>query len=326
MYKHIQTLSFLTIALGAATGAYAQGNSPGAAPAAGAVPSQASDMVGGKIVLDRCQVGLIHDVDIPAQVEGLLVDLQIDDGVRVSKGATIAVIDDRQAMLTLKLKRAEEAVAKLEAENDVNIRNAIATEGVKLAQAESTQQLFNQNAAKLTDLQEKKLEAQRATLSIELSKLQQQQAKGEAGAKSAERELAELEVARRQIICPFDGIIVEKFVQRGEWVQAGSKIARLVSHDKLRIEGTLDTSLFTAQAVMGAPVDVVVDITKNRQVTLRSKISFVRSEINPSSRSCPVRCEIDNQIEDGDYLIRPGMYAHMTIYPKTEVARQPIPR
>ena len=265
---------------------------------------------------------LILDVKIPSQVEGLLIRLDIDDGSMVKADQTIGLVDARQAEFTKALKEFEARVKEIEANNDVNVRNAVETARIEENEAQKFKVLSEKNAVPFLDFQKQLLEASRAKLSIELAKLQQEQAKAEFAAKEAELKLAELEVARRQIIAPFAGVIVKLTAQQGEWVQAGAPIAQLVSLEKLRIHGDVDGHIVSGQSVMGAPVEVVVQVTDKRTETFRGKIGFVSPVISFTDQKYPVWAEIENRFENNDWVVKPGMKAKMVISPKAELALQ----
>jgi multidrug efflux pump subunit AcrA (membrane-fusion protein) len=270
-----------------------------------------------------CVVQLIQDVKIPSQVEGLLVQLDVDDGAMVEAEQVIGMVDGRQAALTKAFKEAEARVAEIEANNDVNVRNAIDTARIEETESQQFEILYNKNAAPFLDWQKQKLEASRAKLSIELATLQQSQAKAELAAKQAELNLAELEIARRQIIAPFRGVIVKVSAHKGEWVQSGAPIAQLVSLEKLRIHGDVDGRRTSGQSVVGAPVEVRIQVTDRREETFRAKIGYVSSMMNFTDQKFPVWAEIENRIENGDWVVKPGMRARLVIYPKQELALKP---
>ncbi len=275
----------------------------------------------GKVRVERCEVQLINDVDVPAQAEGLVVALDVDENSQTKKGDVIGYLDDRQANLTVQLKVAEAQAKKLEAENDANIRNAIQTEKVARNEAKQISQLAKENAATQLEAAKKVLEADRALLGIEVARVQQSQAQAEFEAKNFETKLAGLEVSKRQIIAPFDGIVIKRYAEEGEWLQAGAKVVRLVSLKKLRIEGTVKTTDWTATELAGSKATVTVDVSTKQKQTFVSTVKFVNPTIMWASQETIVHVEIDNIEIPGtsDYLIKPGMNASLEIEPNTAV-------
>src|SRR5690606_2305810 len=101
------------------------------------------------------------------------------------------------------------------------------------------------------EMEKKILEADTATLRIELAELQENVAKVQYIAKRTERELAEHELDRRKIVAPFAGFIENRIAQLGEWVQPGSPVLQLVQLDKLRVEGDIDALQHAGQLARG---------------------------------------------------------------------------
>ncbi len=272
--------------------------------------------------VDNCMVKLIDNVRVPAEVEGILTELNASEGMSVRAGDTIAVIDDTRALLMLDLKQAEEREAELNALNDVNYRDAVNTERSAKAEAEAYKELRREGATPYWEMEKKILEAERATLRIEVAELQQKVAKVQYVAKRAERLLAENEVSRRQITAKFGGYIENRIAQLGEWVQPGSPVVQLVRLDKLRVEGDVDAFQYPGAVTRGTPVEILIFAHSDRHgadpanaIRLDATVDFVSSEIDLNNRY-RVFVDIDNRLHGDDWLIKPGMEADMTILPK----------
>ena len=205
-------------------------------------PTHSSTPAGDGPVLrsENCLVKTIQNVRVPAGAEGRVTELLVSEGVNVQPGDILAKVDDTQAQLTLKLREAEEREAEINALNDVNFRDAKNSEKSATAEAEAYKELRREGAVPYWEMEKKILEADRATLRIELAQLQQDIAKVQYVAKRSERQLAEHELTRRSVVAPFAGYVETRISQLGEWVQAGTPILQLVQLDKLRVEGDID--------------------------------------------------------------------------------------
>lgn len=270
---------------------------------------------------ENCFVKTIQSVRVPAIAEGQITEMLAVEGSNVSKGDLLAVLDDTQAKLALDLRRAEEREAELNALNDVNFRDAENTERSAKAEAEAYKELRRQGAVPYWEMEKKILEADRATLRIEVAQLQQDVAKVQYVAKRSERELAEYEVSRRQVLAPFGGFIENRKAQLGEWVQPGSPIVQLVQLDKLRVEGDIDALRYPGQITRGTPVKVMIHANSRRTetstsdaVVVNAKIGFVSSEIDVNHRY-RIWVEVENQQIGDEWVFKPGMEADIQVFP-----------
>lgn len=270
---------------------------------------------------ENCFVKTIQSVRVPAIAEGQITEMLAVEGSNVSKGDLLAVLDDTQAKLALDLRRAEEREAELNALNDVNFRDAENTERSAKAEAEAYKELRRQGAVPYWEMEKKILEADRATLRIEVAQLQQDVAKVQYVAKRSERELAEYEVSRRQVLAPFGGFIENRKAQLGEWVQPGSPIVQLVQLDKLRVEGDIDALRYPGQITRGTPVKVMIYANSRRTetstsdaVVVNAKIGFVSSEIDVNHRY-RIWVEVENQQIGDEWVFKPGMEADIQVFP-----------
>ena len=288
-------------------------------------PTHSSTPAGDGPVLrsENCLVKTIQNVRVPAGAEGRVTELLVSEGVNVQPGDILAKVDDTQAQLTLKLREAEEREAEINALNDVNFRDAKNSEKSATAEAEAYKELRREGAVPYWEMEKKILEADRATLRIELAQLQQDIAKVQYVAKRSERQLAEHELTRRSVVAPFAGYVETRISQLGEWVQAGTPILQLVQLDKLRVEGDIDALSYAGQIGKGTPAKVLIYTRSQRSadaestaIALDAKVGFLGSEIDLNHR-CRIWVEIENRQVGDDWLFKPGMEADILVFPPT---------
>lgn len=270
-----------------------------------------------EIPAENCMVRYIRQVNIPAEVEGKLLELKIEEGMNVNKGDLLAIVDDTHAQLALNLRLAQEKEASLTAESDVNLRDAINAEKLALAEAESYRELYTKGAVPMYEMRKKELEAIRATLRIELAENERSIKEAQYLARRSERQIAEFEVDRRQITAPFDGYVEMRIAQLGEWVQPGTPIATVVMLDRLRVEGDVDALEYPRQITPGMPARVKVynELDAGNAIEVGGKIGFVSSEIDLNNHY-RVWVDIENQKIDNDWAIKPGMRAEIMVKPR----------
>ncbi|TWT98925.1 efflux RND transporter periplasmic adaptor subunit [Neorhodopirellula pilleata] len=266
-----------------------------------------------RVVAENCSVKYIRNVNIPSEVEGKLIELNLEEGMNISAGDVLAIVDDTAAKLALELKKAEEKEAMLNADNDVNLQDALNSEELAQAEAESFRELYEKSAIPYYEMKKKDLEAIRAKLRIDLAQMQKKIAEAQYIAKRSEREIADYEQKRRRVLAPFDGYVENRIAQQGEWVQPGSPIATLVQLDRVRIEGVVNALEFKGRVRAGMPIRVRVfaDSSDTQAYETDATVGFVSSELNLRGQ-VRVWADIQNQKDDsGAWIVKPGMQAEI---------------
>lgn len=281
----------------------------------------AGSMADQPLSAQNCLVKLINSVRIPAQIDGMLTEIKVEEGNNVEKGQTIAVIDDRQALLMLGLKQAEEMKATLQASNDVNLRDAMASEASARAESKSYEQMLKDRSIPFWEAEKKRLEAERQALRVELAELEEKQNKTAVVAAKREREMAELELSKRQVKAPFAGYVETRIAHLGEWVQAGSPLVELLQMDRLRVEGDILASDTSGMIVPGTPILVVVKLNGKPVHQVNTEIGFVSAQVNLRGQR-RIWVDIENVRVGNSWLIMPGMEASIVLQAKPELARR----
>lgn len=108
------------------------------------------------------------------------------------------------------------------------------------------------------------------------------------------------ELAKTQMKAPFDGFVVSRRTEVGEWVQAGNPIYELVSIEKVRIRVDVPEAAIPF-AREGSPASVVVEaLDRSYEGTVTRVIPLA----SPAARTFPVEIDIANT----DHTLLPGMF------------------
>ena len=111
---------------------------------------------------------------------------------------------------------------------------------------------------------------------------------------------------RHTLYAPFDGVITEKMVEVGQWVDTNTAVFQLTELNPLRIEVPVPQFYFN-QVNVGTSVKIKYDAIPARefhaQVTTKVPVS------NQNTRTFPVMIKVDNS----DKFITPGMSARVFI-------------
>jgi macrolide-specific efflux system membrane fusion protein len=261
------------------------------------------------LVAESVVLRLIEEAEIPAQEAGVLTEVAVREGQRVQRGALLAQIDDQVPRLSAEATQAQYEIARAKATNDVRIR--FAKKALEVSQAElrrSTESIerFAKSVSQ-SQLDVEKLTVERNQLESEQATHERQLALLESKAKEIELAAARAQVARRQILAPFDGVIVQIYVRRGEWVEPGQQAVRIVNVDRLKAEGFISAAQAAAE-LPGKSVSLEVD-GAGGSAPAAGTIVFVSPEVDPITGQVRIWAEIDNR----DGRLRPGQPATMTI-------------
>jgi multidrug efflux pump subunit AcrA (membrane-fusion protein) len=262
--------------------------------------------------------GLVKVADaikLPAKEPGVLVQLTVQEGAQVRAGQVIAKIDDSEPVMQKKAANAAYAAAYKRWEDDIEIRYQVAAAAAAKADFEqlTAANKINDRTVPEIELLFKKLEWDKASLGGDKSKHERIIAGYEANVKKVEVEAADLAIQRRVVTAPFDGVVEEVKRHQDEWVQPGDTILTLLRMDTLHVEGAVEQSKYDPHEVQGCEVTVDVMMARGRKASFRGRIIKVSSVVRGDG-VYDVRAEITNRQEHGNWLLRDGLDATMTIH------------
>jgi len=280
-------------------------------------PGAAAEPGRGGPVLERCLVSLVDEAKVSAGEAGLLVEMVVKPGDRVTAGQVIARINDDQPQMDKLRAQAELDQALAKAASDVDVRYAEKAEGVAQKAYEKAEQSHRSVQGAVTEVERDRLrlEWQKSGLQIEQAQLERKLAEFAARVKDAEVKAAEINIKRRLVSSPLDGEVVDVQGNQGEWMQVGAPLAHVVRTDKLRVEGYVDAATWDPEQIRGRPVTVEVTLANARKETVEGRISFV-SPLVESGGDYRVFAEVPNRKTPGsdEWLLRAGQTATMTIH------------
>jgi RND family efflux transporter MFP subunit len=198
-----------------------------------------------------------RDAKVASEQDGRVVRV-VEVGQKVSAGEPLAVLDD--TALALQEKQGEADLARIQAQLDMAARQ---------------EQRYAQLAA-----QQNIARAQYEQMSADRDMLAQERARAQAM-------LAQTRHRRTQMVvrAPFDGVVAERSVQLGEYVETGAAVARLVDTgaQEVRVRARVDLAEHLA---VGMPVQVRV-----------GRDASAKERTHPVSALVPVGDEASRQLE-----------------------------
>jgi multidrug efflux pump subunit AcrA (membrane-fusion protein) len=259
------------------------------------------------------------DIPIYAEVDGLLTEVPVKEGMRVAKGQLLASIDERHAQAAVDVADITYQAALARAEDDIERRYAVKAAAVAYV---DWQKLLEANArtpdvVPEIEIRQKKLVYDRSVLQIEKAEFDQMLSGRDADVKQAELKAARIALERRRIVAPFDGEIQQLMLNQSEWVNPGDPIMRLVQFDVMQVEFAVPSSEFDPVELDGRPVTLTVTLARGRTASVPGHIVFVNQSLLESDEHYSyylVRAEVNNEREGDFWLIRPGLPAMVTVH------------
>jgi multidrug efflux pump subunit AcrA (membrane-fusion protein) len=281
-----------------------------------AARDSASDVPYNPVDTARFRVGFIDDPQVAGQEAGILVEINVKEGNLVKADERLGKIEDSQPIMQGRIAEAEHKAALEKANSTVDIRYAKAASEVAKAEWQKSLQANKKQPGTVSDIEveRQRLTYHRGLLEIERAQSEQKIARLTADAKNVEIEAAEEAVRRRLITSPVDGMVVQVYYQKGEWVKPGDPVVHVVKLDKLKVEGSVELAKFVPSQILDSPVTIETTL-QDRKLKFDGRIVFVKPMVNTIGEY-QIRAEVENRKENGGWLLFPGMYVDMTIHPR----------
>lgn len=214
------------------------------------------------------------------QVDGLVVEILIDDGDQVKKGALLIRLDSTIAKLNT--QQAKAALGESQANYQESLRRR--NEAAKLVQDRHVAA----TAYKALVAETRMKQAVQERLSAEYRRA--------------------VEIAKRyRILAPFDGIVGTVSIELGQWVESGEVVVKLFDIETLKIRAPVPQRYFST---INKDTSVTVRFDALSDQTFEAGVSRKIPIGNPATRTFPVRIDLTNP----DHRIAPGMSARILFH------------
>ncbi len=229
----------------------------------------------------------ISRADVASQENGRVEQVPINEGQRVEQGQVLATLDARRIYAQIHeieaAKRTTQArIRQLEAERE-RARQDL----------ERTRRLFGRGAATTEDLEHDRTSFRVAEASVLAS--QEELTRHESGL-----ELLQIRLEDTTVVAPFDGRVVLRHVEPGEWVRPGDPVVTLVSSGSIEAWLEVPERFASQLALDETGIEVVVgDEDRLRKTTKVERVP----EVDSRARTFHLIAELDS--EEG--VLIPGM-------------------
>lgn len=117
------------------------------------------------------------------------------------------------------------------------------------------------------------------------------------------------DIEKHTITAPFDGFVVARDFEVGQWIAQGAPVATVAAMETLEVEVNVLEEYY-AQLQKGSPADVRLG---NSNVALKGTVTKIVPSSNVRSRTFPVRVEVVNPMQGGQMLLHAGMFAKVRL-------------
>lgn len=264
--------------------------------------------------IERALVSLDKDIEISSLAPGKLTMVEVREGDQIRSGDRVAQVDDREPQLKKRAAEIQLLAALTQAQDEIPVIYARASSEVAKAEYLEHKEATEKVPGTVADatIRRLKLQVEESMLLIKKNEMEMKVAQMNADVHQADVDSAVEEIRRRRLLSDVDGLVVEVFRDKGEWVQAGDVVMRVVRMDRLRVEGFLNSANFDPFQIEGKPVTVRVKLAQGRHSEFSGKIVFVNPIIQAKGNFL-VRAEVENKQVNGSWVMRPGMDAKMEI-------------
>lgn len=248
----------------------------------------------------------VQEATVRSQVNGQLRSLTVDVGDPVGAGEVVGQVDDTLLQVAVNEAQAEltsrqSEVAQAEAEvSDVQTSYEEAQAELQQAQVDANRlrQLANAGAISFQEAEQAELAlsiAEQALRSAEQQIRTREQAvnavKGRVEAQRAVVAQAQEQLSYTAVQAPFSGVVLEKNVEAGDYVQTGTDIVRIGSLGTLEVTVQL-SELDLSRVSPGQSVQVRFDALPGQEFT--GQVSRIAPVADTASRQLPVQITLPN--------------------------------
>jgi len=260
-------------------------------PAPTSVASDDGYTASGPIVVE-------NQVDVAAQREGVVVQILVEPGTRVSSGQLLAKLDDRQLLANLEAARAQTA------STEADLNNWKAEAQVLEADYQRAKKMWDAQLITQEQFEHARYKAEADQWDVK--RVEQLLI----NARETEHS-AELELEKTRITAPFDGVVARRYIRVGQTVARNDRLFWLTATGPLRVRFTLP-SRFLRQLKVGEQVAVTV-ADGNPALRHAARVIEMSPVVDPASDTIEVLAELNGASPD----LRPGMQAnvHLPAHP-----------
>lgn len=261
------------------------------------------------------------ETTVYAEHTGALLTFNVEEGDTVGQNREVGLIDTTQ--LWLKMKQAE-AMKSVYQSQKPEQEKQIAVTRQQLAKAKQDQQRYKElvadgaapgkmldDANSQVEVLQRQLDAQLSSLRVNTNALDKQMA-----ATDVQAEQLRDQIRKCHILVPAKGTVIEKYVERGEFVSAGKPLFKMADTENMFIRAYV-TSAQLENIKTGQKATVFADYGNGGKKEYEGRVTWIssRSEFTPKTiLTDDERADLVYAVKvaiKGDGYVKMGMYGEV---------------
>lgn len=271
----------------------------------------------GWLTFDQCLVLALATHEVAATESGIIAELNVakDDFVKI--GQPIGQLDSRIAEVEKEIAAKQLQHSKYLAKNESKVELAESVVEEMKLKLQKTQELVNKGGAAESEIREKAIAVKQAEVQLIEKRLEKMERDMQIGLADSNYKLAELKVNRLKLTSPATGAVVQIDRPTGDWVTAGTTIAKIIRLDELRVDFYVDMKQIDVTSLRHQPVTITADFGDAGIKSFAGKITGLASEVG-STGKVRVSATVQNQQINNRWILLPGMPAVLKLVPKSQ--------
>ena len=261
------------------------------------------------------------ETTVYAEQTGALLTFNVEEGDTVGRNREVGLIDTTQ--LWLKMKQAE-AMKSVYQSQKPEQEKQIAVTRQQLAKAKQDQQRYKElvadgaapakmldDANSQVEVLQRQLDAQLSSLRVNTNALDKQM-----DATDVQAEQLRDQIRKCHILVPAKGTVIEKYVERGEFVSAGKPLFKMADTENMFIRAYV-TSAQLKNIKTGQKATVFADYGNGEKKEYEGRVTWIssRSEFTPKTiLTDDERADLVYAVKvaiKGDGYVKMGMYGEV---------------
>lgn len=263
------------------------------------------------------------DVIVSSEASGRILSFDVAEGMSVSRGEMLGVVDSVQLHLQRRQLKAQQA-ALLSSRPDIQKQVTSLREQIAKQRSEQTrvENMLRDGAAttkQLDDIQAQ-IRILEGQLTAMLSTLNSNSATIESNVEALEAQIALLDdrIEKCRIVSPIDGTVLLKYVEAGELATPGKPLMKIADLNNIYLRAYF-TSDQLADIALGDTVTVTADFGGDELIDYTGRIAWISAESEFTPKSIQTKDSRANLVYavkiyvENDGRIKIGHYGKVTL-------------
>jgi RND family efflux transporter MFP subunit len=245
-------------------------------------------------------------VQVVPRVNGRLQSVNVKLADPVRRGQIIARVEDREIQEQVRQAEASYQVSQ------ASIRQREADLKLAKTNLDRSESLYQRQLLPQQTFDDTQARYEAAQAQLDLARAQFEQAK-------ARLDELKITLSNTLIVSPVDGFVGKRFLDPGAFASTNAPVASVVDISRVRMVANL-VERDVRRIQTGTPARVEVDAFPGE--TFKGRVSRIAPVFDPATRTAEMEIEVPNP----DFRLKPGMYARVQLTVETRANALTVPR